>query len=313
MASKSPHEWSADSLLAKAQRYATKMLEQSRDDWEFGFWSALCLEMIVRAAVATASPALLADAKDWTNIAFALGKWSSAGKFAKSIDVTEAAARAESLYPAYTREMVNFTALHLQRRNSELHSGALAFDALDTSWLATFYASCEALLKAADSPLSAIFGPDEADTAATLIKALKDDAAKEVRGTINARQTIWNEKDSAEQKTLLAQAATLATRAWGHRASCPACGSVGLIQGAPAGAPTTNLRDDLIVTKTPMLPTHFECKACGLKINGFSKLNACGLGGTYTQTEHEDPVDYFGVEPEIRYQDSPMEDDNNEP
>lgn len=53
-----------DSLLAKAQRYATKMHEQSREHWEFGFWSALCLEMIVRAAVARSSRALLADAKD---------------------------------------------------------------------------------------------------------------------------------------------------------------------------------------------------------------------------------------------------------
>lgn len=71
MTNKTPHEWSSDALMAKAQRFATKMLEQPREDWQFAFWSSLCLEMLVRAAVATASPALLADAKDWNNVSAA--------------------------------------------------------------------------------------------------------------------------------------------------------------------------------------------------------------------------------------------------
>jgi hypothetical protein len=290
------------------------MLEQSRDDWEFGFWSALCLEMIVRSAVAQTSPALLADAKDWTNVAFALGVESSAGKLSpKSVDITEAATRAQALYPAFTREMVNFTALHVQRRNAELHSGMLAFDDLGTSWLPQFYACCEPLLSAAESSLASIFGKGEASTAETLIQALKDDAAKAVQGTINARRTIWQEKDEAERATLAEQAATLSTRSAGHRVVCPACGSMALVHGTPAGANVVSIQAELIVTKTPMLPAHFECKACALKISGFSKLNACGLGGTYTSTSWDDPVEYFGVEPEVRYVEGPMEEDNNEP
>jgi hypothetical protein len=314
MVSKTPHEWSKDSLLSKAQRYATKMLEQSREDWEFGFWSALCLEMIVRAAVAQTSPALLADGKDWTNLAFALGVTSSAGKLSpKSIDITEAAGRAQALHPAYTREMANFTALHVQRRNAELHSGVLAFDNLGTAWLPQFYAACEPLLKAAGSSLAIMFGTVEAATADTLIQALKDDAAKAVQGTINARRTIWEEKDEAERQALGEQAATLSARSAGHRVVCPACGSTALVHGTPAGANVVVMQDDYIVTKTPMLPAHFECKACALKITGFSKLNACGLGDTYTSTSWDDPMEYFGVEPEIRYVERPMDEDNNEP
>lgn len=196
MATKTPHEWSSTALLAKAQRYAERMLEQPRDDWQFGFWSALCLEMILRAAVSHTSPTLLADAKDWNNTLFALGKKGSVGKLSpKSIDTSEVISRAEALNPDFTRELANFCVLHLQRRNSELHSGSLPFDGLNTSaWLPQFYAACGTLLSGQGSSLKEVFGDDEAGTAETLVQALQDNAAKSVKGTINAHKTIWEEK-----------------------------------------------------------------------------------------------------------------------
>lgn len=313
MATKTPHEWSSDALLAKAQRYAERMLDQPRDDWQFGFWSALCLEMILRAAVSHTSKALLADAKDWNNTLFALGKKGAAGKLSpKSIDSAEAISRAESLYPEFTREHANFCALHFQRRNNELHSGSLPFDALNTSaWLSQFYGACEALLAAQDSSLAEVFGQAEAETANTLVQALQDNAAKSVKSTINAHKTIWEEKSSEERKTLSQQAEDRSTRADGHRVPCPACESIGLVHGVPAGPEAPTYKDDLIVLRQPMLPSSFECKACGLKIVGYSKLSACGLGGTFTSTSYTDPVDYF--EDDFRDRFSGMDEDNNEP
>lgn len=313
MATKTPHEWSSEALTAKATRYAELMLEQPRDEWQFGFWSALCLEMILRGAVAHVSPVLLADAKDWNNVLFALGKKGHAGKLSpKSIDATEAISRLESLVPDFNRELANFCALHLQRRNIELHSGALPFDGLNTSaWLPQFYATCGVLLAAQDTSLDDVFGADEAKTASTLIEAIKDEAAKAVKGTINAHKTIWDEKSSQEREKLAKQAETTASRAHGHRVSCPSCGSVAVLHGSLAGTESSTYKDGLIVTRQPMLPSSFECAACGLKIVGYSKLNACGLGGTFTSTSYTDPIDYFEDDFRDRY--SGMEDDNNEP
>jgi hypothetical protein len=39
-----------------------------------------------------------------------------------------------------------------------------------------------------------------------------------------------------------------------------------------------------------MKPEAFSCVACGLKIAGFSKLLAAGLGNTYILTSHYDAV-----------------------
>jgi hypothetical protein len=313
MTNKTPHEWSKDSLLTKAQRFATLMLEQPRDNWLFGFWSALCLEMLVRASVSNVSPVLIADAKDLNNILFALGKELGGGKLSpKSIDISEVLNRAESMFPTFNREMVNFCALHFQRRNGELHSGALPFDDLNTSsWLPQYYRSCEVLLETIGVSMAQIFGREEAVTATTLIQALKDDAANAVKGTIHAHKIIWEEKDSEERQKLSKQAEILSTRAEGHRVVCPACQSVGLVQGAPAGLEAATLEDGMIVVRQPMLPSHFDCKACGLKIVGYSKLNACGLGGTFTSTSTNDPAEYF--EDEFRDSWPGFEEDNNEP
>jgi hypothetical protein len=269
--------------------------------------------MIIRASLAHVSTTLLADGKDWNNVLFALGRKGTSSKLSpKSIDASEAITRAEALFPEFNRELANSCVIHLQRRNAELHSGDLPFDGLNTStWLPQFYAAAEALLGTLGMPMANFFGADEATTAATLIKALKDDAAKVVKGTINAHKTIWNEKSEEEQKKLARHADAQSTRANGHRVVCPACQSVALVNGTPAGPESSSFKDGMIVLRQPMLPSHFECKACGLKIAVYSKLNACDLGGTFTATSYADPVDYF--EDDFRDRFSGMDEDNNEP
>ncbi|MCE4556270.1 hypothetical protein [Pelomonas cellulosilytica] len=313
MNAKTPHEWSAPALMAKAQRYADLMLDQPREDWKFGFWSSLCLEMLIRAALAHTSPVLLAEPKDWTNIAHALGLRPAGAKAPKSIGVIDAANRISALYAEFSRDDVNFCTIHLQWRNAELHTGELAFDSQGTAWLPHFYVCCDKLLGLAGSSLGELFGAHEAAVAETLIQAMQDETAKSVQGVIAKHKQAWLALADTERQKLFTRAATLAERSVGHRVVCPACQSASLTVGVAAGPGIVQMEDNVIVTRTPMLPIHFECKACGLKINGLSKLNACGLGDTYTSASYEDPVTYFAVEPEIRYMEADMEDDNNEP
>ena len=47
--------------------------------------------------------------------------------------------------------------------------------------------------------------------------------------------------------------------------------------------------------KQTMLPSSFECIACKLKISGFSKLAACGLGDAFTATSTFSPAEFFGL------------------
>jgi len=312
--SKTAHEWSKDALFLKAKRYAQVMLEAEHTDWQFGFWSVLTLEMLIRTAFSNISPVLVADGKDWNNILYAVGKEPIQPKFnPKSADISELLKRAENVFPNLTREMLNFSVTHVNRRNSELHSGSLPFDGLGTSsWLPMFYATCEVLLHEVGESLDSLLGASEAKEAKAHIVALHDENAKSVKGTIAAHATIWTEKSEKEKHTLSNQANTLMTRHRGHRVSCPACQCVALIHGTPSGAPKATVDEDGVVEKQNMLPASFECLACGLRISGYSKLVACGLGDSYILTSHSDAVDYFNVDIEEEFR-GMMAEDNNEP
>jgi hypothetical protein len=295
-----PHIWSKDALLCKAQRYSSIMLAQDRNDWQFGFWSALTLEMLAKAILANVSPVLIADGKDWNNTYFAIGHQPSASKFSpKSVNITEVLRRLETIQPEFTREMLNFSIAHINRRNSELHSGDLPFDGLGTStWLSMYYLTCKTLLAVVEERLELLFGDSEKDFAEALIDSLQDEAAKAGKKTIAAHKTVWENKDGQEQEKLSKQAEILAARQIGHRVQCPSCNNVALLHGTAVGAPSIAIDEDMIVERQSMLPSNFECTACGLKISGYSKLNACGLGDTFTSTTRYDAAEYFGIEPE---------------
>ena len=61
-----------------------------------------------------------------------------------------------------------------------------------------------------------------------------------------------------------------------------------------------------------MKPEAFHCIACGLKISGYSKLLAAGLGNTFVATSNYDALEYFEIDIAEHYRDM-MADDNNEP
>lgn len=295
MAKKHQHDWAPEALLKKAQRYAEIMIEQERENWQFGFWSSLVLEHIVRAAVAGVSPVLLADAKDWNNLYYALGHKPTPARFEpKSAATADLLERLGAMVPEFTRELLGFCREHINRRNEEVHSGACPFDSLGSAkWQPQFYAACGVLLKSVGSSLGDIFGETEAESAEAMLDALSDDAAKSVAKTIKGYASVWEDKPEAERTKLVAAATAQARKTEGHRVACPACSSPALVVGSAHAPPTKKVEGDLIIVRQPMLPAAFFCTACGLKIAGFSKLHACGLGDIFTATSKFDAAEYF--------------------
>jgi hypothetical protein len=157
-------------------------------------------------------------------------------------------------------------------------------------------------------------------TAAEMITSLQDTASKAVRKDIEAYKQVWEHKNPEEQKKYQAQATAWATRHAGHRAICPACGNTGLIHGSSQGAVSTTLgEEDVIVQKQMMLPSAFECIACGLKITGLSKLSACNLGDAFTATSTLSAAEFFGLhtdeeleEARAEFPEPDWEEDSNE-
>lgn len=312
-ATRTVHEWSKDAFFPKAQRYAEKMIAQDDSEWEFGFWSAVTLEILIRAAVSNISPVLVAEGKDWNNILYALNKAPNQKKYnPKSASVSELLKKLESLVPEFTNEMSNFSAAHMNRRNTELHSGSLPFDDVrPSSWIPIFYSTCKVLATSMGETLITLFDVETASEADIQIAALLDESAQSVRGTIHACQVSWSAKPVEEKEKLVTQAEILSSKHHGHRAQCPACQSTALLQGSSIRTFKPEISDEMVVEKQLMRPSSFECIACGLKISGFSKLVACGLGDSYTSTNFYSAIEYFEID--FRDMEEYMFEDNNEP
>lgn len=298
--SRTAEEWSKDSLFSKAQRYFKVMAEEDHSSWRYSFWSALTLEILVRASIAKISPALVADGNDWNNILYAVGIQPNQPKFTpKSANITDLLKRAESIFSDFTREMLNFSIAHINKRNSELHSGALPFEGIDSSsWLPMFYSVCKVLVNEIDETLESLLGSEIAKEAKSHIAAREDESAKLVKETINAHKTIWNEKQDDEKSKLSKQADLLSNYRHGRRVKCPACDNFALILGSSTGTPKIIVDEDEIIEKRTLLPSFFKCVACGLKVTGYSKLVACRLGNIFQLTDYYDANEYFEIESE---------------
>ncbi|MGF6978116.1 hypothetical protein QFZ94_006631 [Paraburkholderia sp. JPY465] len=68
------HPWSVGALLAKARLYAERMDRSEVTTPDYALESTICLEMLARAALASVSPVLLAEERDWRNLSYALGQ-----------------------------------------------------------------------------------------------------------------------------------------------------------------------------------------------------------------------------------------------
>jgi hypothetical protein len=125
-----------------------EMLKHGHEEWQCGLWSGLALELLGRAALARISPTLLADHKDGNNLLYALGFTPKAARFVpRSIEIGAVFERLNGLIPEFTKDLADFSVLHMQRRNQELHSGDSSFDSLaPSSWLPTYYRACTALV-----------------------------------------------------------------------------------------------------------------------------------------------------------------------
>lgn len=285
--------WSHDSLFAKAVLYQEQMENHVANQWQYGLWSSLTLELLLRSTLAHTSPILLAESTNWRNLTFAIGNSPTARRFKPtSISTSEVIKRIQEIHPEFNNDIVNFCITHTERRNSELHTGELVYTPENNSeWLAKYYQACDILLKIVGKQIPDFFA--DASTVASLIASVADDAAKSVSQDIQAHAKVWSNKSETDRTTLAEQSNSWATRHAGHRIKCPACKNTALLQGIGSGPVSTEISDDEIIQRQTMIPSSFECIACGLKIVGFSKLVACNIGNAYTGKTKYSAAEFF--------------------
>ncbi|CAI3949910.1 unnamed protein product [Commensalibacter communis] len=80
-----------------------------------------------------------------------------------------------------------------------------------------------------------------------------------------------------------------------HKVECPACQSVATVIGKEIGASKIENGEYEVVVRRSVIPTEFDCIACGLKIRGYPQLVAAKIGDYYTRRTTYSPQDYYGL------------------
>lgn len=291
--------WERDPLWAKAKLFFERAFDESRDEPIFGLYCSFGLELLARSALAAISPTLLAEPdKEHRHLLHALDR-GSARVQKKSIPATQVFDLCRKLYAEFTDDDYKASLALINRRNEELHTGGAAFDEYrPNQWLAGFYHACHSLSSSIDESLESLFGEEEAKVASDTIIENRNDVKQKVESSIASHRRVFENGSEPDRTKATEEAERLGEELSGqrhHRVDCPACQCVATVQGRAFGKEHVSHEDDFIIERQAVIPTSFECSACGLKLEGYAQLDVAGLGGRYQRRTTWTPDDYYGL------------------
>lgn len=297
-------DWSPESLYGKAKLYAQRAHDEPVESALFGFWMSLSLELLARAALSQIHPALLADPKEPDNIQYAFGIIPK--NVPKSIQAKALFARCSVFIADFTDKMSGHCLIMADRRNSELHSGAAAFEGIDNSkWLPSTYEVVDVLLNHLRRNFTDFLGDEHGPVAVEALRDRRETIKKEVQEKLAAARKFYAEQ-TPEWKAERSASATPAMEAFvkanrlmrSHK--CPACENKAIVSGETVGRGAARIDEaaGTIKREVRVLPNSFRCPFCKLNLSGFQELNEAGVGAIYTVEEQEDPIEFFGIDPE---------------
>lgn len=296
-------DWASDTLYNKAKLFAQRAHNEPVNSALFAFWMSLCLELLARSALAHVHPVLLADPKEPDNLHYAFGIVPKG--IPRSIAAKALFARCSIFIEDFTDKMSGHCLIVADRRNSELHTGAAAFEGIDNAkWLPTSYEVMQVLLVHLGRDFKDFLG-NHSEVALEIIKDRRDTIKKEVHDKLSAAQKLY-ENLSLEDKATRDRSAPAIITSWmqgtklRRECPCPACKKVSVMGGETVSRSPVKIDEDdnVIRREVRVLPNRLHCPYCGLSLVSYQELKEADLGGIYTLAEEEDPIEFFGIEPE---------------
>lgn len=228
----------ADTLWAKSKAFMARALYARDHDDTLGFhlWAALALELIGKSALATVSPALVADPSNFNSLLYACGGREPADK--KSVGARTVFERLVAIIPAFDEQMKKQCIGVASRRNAELHSGESPMVGMDArAWVPTFWRCATSIVEGQGRSVAEWVGAEEAVRVAEIVA----DASKLLQATVRARiERLGKEYDHRLPRTSVERQEAqvrAAARAAPQRVvidaddveehDCPACGVTG--------------------------------------------------------------------------------------
>lgn len=292
-----------DELWAKARLYSKRSLapDAERDFGERVFWAATALEFLAKAALARLSPLLIIppDAEG-KHVLATLGVIAHDGANIQTIPAKALWARAERVFrPFSSREAMQFSAI----RNDYVHgSGAGIPSHPEQVWWGKFWNQAAILTVAADQDLHALVGPLNVSRVEGYLAQHEDHVEEHVQAVMERARQRLEQRDNPRTPASLRDELSKPFDALGYLthatvATCPVCGSEGVLEGEESGD-TEIVWPDFEdawaspVEKVTVHADYFGCSNCRLVLDRFEFLGRAGIEQEFTIDRDYDPADY---------------------
>jgi len=291
--------WTRESLWSKSKLFFEKGFDEDKEELYFGLWCSMGLELLARSAIAKVSPTLLADPDhEQQNLLHALGL-GSAKTQKKSISTIQVLTLCKKLIPEFTDEYYKAASALIGRRNDEVHTGTAAFLEYPTQqWIGGFYKCCQILAESQNESLLSLFGEEIANEGQLILSEIDSQILSNTKSLIAAHKKVYDNLDKEERIALADKAKELGSKLSHinhHRVDCPACGCVATVQGEASGKENIEHTEREIIVRQSIVPTKFNCTACGLKLSGYGSLSSAGVADHFTKRISYSPEEYYDM------------------
>lgn len=288
-----PDEWSSEALVGKATLYYGRAAEHSAVDDEFALWLLLGTEFLLRGALATVSPALLAEAD---SLVHALG-FTAAVKNPRNVGTSVVIARLQQVYEEFGPSQADDAQFLTGLRNAELHSGKMALSINNDQWLPKLLRVVETLCAVTNHELTDLLHPDIVAQA----QALTDTEDKKLKAEIEKRRAAARAfYDGLTPSEIQARVLAAASGRFVHgnvEEQCPACGELGWLSTEYVRSTGQRYEDGVLISTNVSSATGYTCPVCGFALASLSEVAAAGLPQERTSEAVEDPTEQY-YEPE---------------
>jgi hypothetical protein len=276
--------------------------DESRSFDERALWASLALELLAKAALARASPALIADpAEDGINLLIASGLIEG--------DVRFNSVRAKTIFMRCQRAFKPFSAkeaeLFTNARNAYLHSSSIEFATIPPrAWWPKYWSLAIVLITALDRDIEELVGDDRRQIVEDHLTQNSKNIEHRTETLIErAKLRLAQYRNESLPAKVAAEFRPGFDRSAGLKFSepetCPACGSMGTIEGESDSDTDVTYEQvdeyDFVASVTVTVESeYFSCSTCQLVLDGYELIEQAGLPESF-YTEG-DSADFVGQE-----------------
>lgn len=277
----------------------------ARDDGQFEdfcFWCAVSLEMLGKAMLAQIHPALIADPQDVDSMFLACGKTLTSKP--RTIAAKTVFLRLAKLSSHIDKTDVDFCTLMMERRNADLHSGALPYEGLNAdTWAPRFWRVAELMLAVNQLNLEAWIDAAEAARAQDLIRAAATVRQQAVDARLERSRALFDGKYQTPEAIINIRAQARHGRLvhptdFGLYAAdllvqeeCPACRCDGLLSADNMGEEhegEVDWESGLFTVTVHYASLAFRCAVCKLKLDGQEEMEHAQLTLEFDEEEQRE-------------------------